>query len=519
MESVLMLLNREAKSRRTGRWWLAAMIAAVAMFVPSFATAAVAAVESGDSVWIGKRVGPSGLGMYPVYLTTPADPANPGEPDYWAYCIEHDVKSKPDRVGQVGDDSDFSGSNYYYTDPTVPGKVRWILAHSYPALSLEDFAAATNVPGLTEHEAITATQTAIWAYTDMAAVPHDWSSWYDTYPYVKNEHWQRNSDAYEYLIAGVTSSGGGVTPEDLAVSVSITGPAAPQEAQSLVGPFVVQTNQPTASVTVDPNYPLVDVDGQPVDAGSVVDGQSLYLDMRDTDDPGMATVSASVKGASGSGLVLNVPLAAGETYPDDEYDHWQTLGLVAASTARTTAQASVRWAGTEAPALGTTLTDLADGDHTLPWNGGVVVDTIIATGLTPGVQYEVYGELMRKSDGTGTGIIGSAQFTPSASTATVQVNFTVPEGYAGEYLVAFEALFETYGESEEPLAVHQDINDAAQTVLVEKAPVTTTTPTNPQAPAKLANTGFQPSGYAAAAVVLLMLGGASLALARSRRSA
>lgn len=38
-------------------------------------------------------------------------------------------------------------------------------------------------------------------------------------------------------------------------------------------------------------------------------------------------------------------------------------------------------------------------------------------------------------------------------------------------------LIEAAFEGETAVAVHQDINDAAQTVLVEKAPVTTTTPT------------------------------------------
>ena len=86
---------------------------------------------------------------------------------------------------------------------------------------------------------------------------------------------------------------------------------------------------------------------------------------------------------------------------------------------------------------------------------------------------------MRKSDGSATGIVGSAVFTPSSPSGTVDVTFTVPTGYAGEHLVAFEELFETEFEGETAVAVHRDINDAAQTVLVEKASVTTTTPTAP----------------------------------------
>ena len=77
-------------------------------------------------------------------------------------------------------------------------------------------------------------------------------------------------------------------------------------------------------------------------------------------------------------------------------------------------------------------------------------------------------------------------------------------------------LIEAAFEGETAVAVHQDINDAAQTVLVEKAPVTTTTPTAPNAPGKLANTGSDMNGFAAAAAALLLLSGAVLALARRR---
>ena len=77
-------------------------------------------------------------------------------------------------------------------------------------------------------------------------------------------------------------------------------------------------------------------------------------------------------------------------------------------------------------------------------------------------------------------------------------------------------LIEAAFEGETAVAVHRDINDAAQTVLVEKASVTTTTPTAPNAPGKLANTGSDINGFAATAAALLLLSGAVLALARRR---
>ena len=62
----------------------------------------------------------------------------------------------------------------------------------------------------------------------------------------------------------------------------------------------------------------------------------------------------------------------------------------------------------------------------------------------------------------------------------------------------------------------KDINDAAQTVFVEKAPVATAGPTTQNTAGKLANTGAEPSGFVAAAAALLLLSGAALVLARRR---
>ena len=496
-----MSLNREMKSRRTKRWWFAAMIAAVAMFVPSVGSTAYAA-EPGESVWIGSKQGHGGTGLFPIYLQTPEDPANPGEPDFWAYCIEHDVSAKTRLVGEIDDPSGFPGENDF-TDPVIQGKVLWVLAHSYPAMSLEDFRVAANVPGLSRNDAIEAIQYAIWRYTDVG-----WDA---------NWNWSGSDDeaataaAYWHLVNGANASSG-MTPSEFETTVSITTPAGAQQADSLVGPFVVHTNQPTASVTVDSSLNLVDENGNAVDPAAVSDGQELYVDLRGTDDPGTATLTATVSGSSASGRIVTVP----NPDPEAEVDHWQTLGLIAAAGKTTSAQASVRWAGAEAPAIGTTLTDFADGDHTLAWNGGTVVDAVAYQNLTPGTEYRVEGELMRKSDGSATGIVGSAVFTPLSPSGTVDVTFTVPTGYAGEYLVAFEELFETALEGADAVAVHQDINDAAQTVLVEKAPVTTTAPTNPQAPGKLANTGAELNGFAAATAALLLLSGAVFVLARRR---
>ncbi|QTV80080.1 VaFE repeat-containing surface-anchored protein [Microbacterium sp. NIBRBAC000506063] len=123
--------------------------------------------------------------------------------------------------------------------------------------------------------------------------------------------------------------------------------------------------------------------------------------------------------------------------------------------------------------IGTSLVDAADGDRVLAWNGGVVVDTVAYENLVPGQEYTLVGELMDKADGSGTGITGSVTFTPEEPNGEIDVLFTVPEGYASSELVAFEWLFEgaVAGDPEDAVAEHTDIDDPAQTVTVEDAPV------------------------------------------------
>ncbi|UOE27033.1 VaFE repeat-containing surface-anchored protein [Agromyces soli] len=490
-------------STRTGRSRafraIGALAVAALLAVP---TAALAAPELGDSAYIGARQGYAGTGAFPIYLDTPADPSAPGEPDLWAFCIEHDVTARTGLEGTIGGADDYLGDNFF-TDPVVQGKVLWILAHSYPAVSLADLGTAAGAPGLDASDAFEATQYAIWRYTDLgfdAAWP-----------------WETpNSEAvYHYLADGAEASGG-LTPAELSITLSITGPSGPHEAGTLVGPFTVTTDRPSLRVTADPAVAITDAAGTPIDADAVVDGQELYLDLRDADTSGTATVTATADGSTVGGRIVSVPTTPGGT--PSEASHAQTIALVAPAGAVSTASATAEWVGTAVPpVIGTTLVDAADGDQTLPWNGGTATDTIAYQHLTPGVEYTVSGELMRKSDGSATGITGSATFTPISPDGTVDVSFTVPAGYAGQQLVAFETL--TQAGVAEPVAVHHDLADAAQTVTVEAAPVVPGEPAPAQhgGAKELAETGSPIAGPALAALLLMALGLALTPAAARRR--
>jgi len=500
---------------KAGRWAAAALLGAAALLAPSLATAAVAAdLGDGDSVWIGSKVGYGGTGIFPVYESVPADPANPGTPDYWAYCIEHDVSAKTHIDGNVDDLASYLGANSF-TDPAIQKKVLWILGHSYPALSLADFGQAVGVPNISQNDAIEAAQYAIWNLTDLWADPS--TAW----PWETAD----SEQAYHYLANGADTHS--MNPADFGGTVSVTPPAAPQTGDSLVGPFTVTTDNAPAQVTVAPATALVDQNGAPVNASAIADGQQLYLDLRGAAAAGSATVSASVPSSAGTGKVISVPNTPAAT--PTAADHAQSIILVAANTHRSGAQTAVQWAAAApaaVPTIGTTLVDAADGDHVLPAGGGTVVDTVAYRNLTVGQPYTVSGELMRKSDGQATGIVGSTTFTPAQADGTVDVTFTVPAGYAGQSLVAFEYLRSAGGGA--VIAQHADINDAAQTVSVEKSKTSGTPGKDSDTPRKsdkpgdddrLPETGGSaaPSGILALAAASLLIGLGAIAIGRRVR--
>jgi TQXA domain-containing protein len=455
-------------------------------------------IETGDTAWIGRTLGHGGTRLFGIYADRPSDPA--AEPDYWAYCIEHDVAARTNVEGYVGDVDSFLGDNHF-DDPTVQGQVFWILANSYPALSLEEFAEAVGVPSISQDDAIEATQYAIWRFTEL-----DFDG-----------VWSWSSDdseaAYWHLLDGAKSNPG-LSYEDLEVTASIEAPTAPQTAGTLAGPFVVRTNSAPARVEADPALPLTDATGAAIDTTAVQDGQEIYLDLRDATDAGSATVTVSARGTSSTGHVISVPGPGGGT-PTEQH-HSQSIILVTPHTTRTTDSAAITWDGPVAPlvpSIGTSLVDAADGDRVIAPEGGTVIDTVAYENLTPGTEYTLTGELYDRATGEPTGITGTTTFRPTESSGEVGVELTIPEGFAGRTLVAFEYL--TIGDTQ--VASHEDIDDEAQTVRVEE-PEEPTTPGTPTRDS-LAETGANPMAFAYGAGALIAAGAVALLIARRRSAA
>jgi len=427
---------------------------------------------AGSSVYLGSahQTGNSpGNRLVPVYVDR--DPAS-GEPDFWAYCIEHDETRRTDRGAVVGDWSSFVGSNYFASDPVAARKVAWILVNSYPSLTAAELAVASDVDGLTAADAIDATQYAIWRYTDL--------TWDADWAYEND----RVRDLYWYLLDGANAHGGYTEAELAALggSVAIDGPTSPQVAGTLAGPFVVSTDRPTAVVSVDPALAVTDGAGAPVDLSAVVDGQELFLDLRGETGAGSATLTATIESPGGTGMVVSVDTHLAQRS--------QSLILVSAAGATAGASATLDWAADQAPEprIGTTVAVVGSDVKVLPLTGGTVVDRVAYEGLTPGVEHVVTGTIRTAPDGTDTGITASTTFTPTEASGTVEVTFEITAeqvaGLAGRDLVVFEHVTV----DGRPIAEHADPTDEDQTFSVEEEDTTTTTSTSTTVPTSTSTT-------------------------------
>ena len=105
-----------------------------------------------------------------------------------------------------------------------------------------------------------------------------------------------------------------------------------------------------------------------------------------------------------------------------------------------------------------------------------LTDTVTYSNLTPGKTYTVKGVLMDKSTGEkllidDKEVTAETEFTPDKSEGTVDLSFTFDaSGLAGKSVVAFESL---YHEGVE-VAVHADIDDDDQTVVIRQPKLKTT---------------------------------------------
>ena len=169
--------------------------------------------------------------------------------------------------------------------------------------------------------------------------------------------------------------------------------------------------------------------------------------------------------------------------------------------------------------IGTTLVDVSDGDHIIASGKVKLTDTIEYKGLVPGDTYIAHGTLIVKptgmplEDADGKPVTATAEFTPDKADGTVDVTFEFDASKIeeGVELVAFEECLDVNGNI---VAVHQDINDDGQTVVVDNPD----TPEVPDEPGKSYDkTGTEVRLIAIAAIALIAAGAGCGAYAIRKR--
>ena len=123
------------------------------------------------------------------------------------------------------------------------------------------------------------------------------------------------------------------------------------------------------------------------------------------------------------------------------------------------------------PEIGTTAKDDKTGtNQALAEKEMMITDTVAYHGLIPGKKYTVTGTMMDKETGKavtsgGVAVTNSVEFTAESADGTVDLTFTFDGSHlAGKTIVAFESV--SYKGKE--IAVHADIEDEAQTIIIPK---------------------------------------------------
>ncbi|WP_017559743.1 thioester domain-containing protein [Nocardiopsis baichengensis] len=214
------------------------------------------------------------------------------------------------------------------------GPVAWVVANSYPARPLEELSGPGS-DGLSEEQAIAATQAAVWHFTDGADLAG---------PGASGGNDARVERYYRHLVTGAQSAAPAPAPPTLDLEprrIEGADPAAP------LGPLRVSTTSTgpvRVAVNGAPGARLADASGATV--AEVAEGDEFYLHVPQEPGAGVATVHARASTAAllpgrafaGRNGVATLPVVAAEEVPTGS-----------------SAQVKADWAATEsrAPGAGT----------------------------------------------------------------------------------------------------------------------------------------------------------------------
>ena len=278
------------------------------------------------------------------------------------YCIDFRTNIVGQAEYKEDDWADYPGKGEF----AEPGKVLWILQHAYPNTDAAALGEAAGVEGLSNEDALGATQAAIWHFSNDMDLSEG-----------NNENVVA---VYEYLTANAES-----IEEEPGAALSITPNSAEGTAGSTVGEFEISTN--SAEIPVDLQAPegveLVDVEtGENVD--TVDNGDKVGFAVPEGTEPGEASFSLEATSSVETGRLFQGKSATVPT---------QTLITVDGDETSVTASASATWAPGETPTEPEEPTEPAeptepgdekptppaeDDEPTLPVTGGALAGLVAA---------------------------------------------------------------------------------------------------------------------------------------------
>lgn len=212
-----------------------------------------------------------------------------GEHTYRVYCIENRQSSPAGAKLKVADWDSFIGENNLKNDKTAREKVSWIAVNSYPNLRIEELRTKTGIADLSEAEAVTGTQSAIWHFSDNFAL--------DRLTEGSAKSAENVKKLYDYYLGSANT---GLTVE--APSLEIEVPQSATAGQA-VGPIRFDSNAATVSVE-EPRYRLVDAAGSNVELAAVPANTDLFLNIPADARAGSLELKAKAGVTGFSGQIL-----------------------------------------------------------------------------------------------------------------------------------------------------------------------------------------------------------------------
>ncbi|UVS76519.1 thioester domain-containing protein [Actinokineospora sp. UTMC 2448] len=305
------------------------------------------------------------------------------------YCVEFHVGAtqQRDMIETPWDAYPNPGSPFHANR----GKIKWILHHGFPAKSLQELNALDlewGEAGLEQTEAISATQAAIWHFSDGVELDRDDAS-------ARDDAEQDILALYDYLIANAEDLGEQPTPV-----LEINPDAVEGKAGEAVGPFKVTTNGEIAEVLTDlpEGVVLTTKDGTEVtDAAQVADGAELFVKVPADAAPGEGGFALSTLSKVDIGRLFVV-----DGYHENGEGRGPAQSLIVAESEETelVAEAAVKWAEapvttttpttttepapsttTEAPAPSTTPAPPVPGDDLPDTGANILVPVLVGVGL------------------------------------------------------------------------------------------------------------------------------------------